>query len=222
MKKNTALLSALLFVLTLTVSGLARAQDYLVEIVLFENLDPGNDAPYSGKLYYPMTGNAIGINSPAAVSAGFRSAAGSAGMNAIVGRLNSSGRYRVIDQLAWQQPGLAAAEARAIRLSYGSPMTVYVPADAVAEDGLITALQPGVIDSSIDLKPVSTHQLDGTVTISLGKYLHIDANLVMLNETGTDSARLRQHRRMRSKEIHYLDNPRFGLLVLITPVGNGA
>jgi hypothetical protein len=28
---------------------------------------------------------------------------------------------------------------------------------------------------------------------------------------------LREHRRMRSKNLHYLDNPEFALLILITP-----
>ncbi len=32
------------------------------------------------------------------------------------------------------------------------------------------------------------------------------------------SAQLKESRRMRSKEIHYLDNPLFGMLVLITPI----
>lgn len=31
-------------------------------------------------------------------------------------------------------------------------------------------------------------------------------------------AQLKENRRMRSKEIHYLDNPEFGMLVLITPI----
>ncbi|TCS42635.1 CsiV family protein [Reinekea marinisedimentorum] len=31
-------------------------------------------------------------------------------------------------------------------------------------------------------------------------------------------AQLKERRRMRSKEIHYLDNPEFGMLVLITPI----
>lgn len=34
----------------------------------------------------------------------------------------------------------------------------------------------------------------------------------------TSAALLSENRRMRSKEIHYFDNPRFGLIVLITPI----
>ncbi|EAR08430.1 CsiV family protein [Reinekea blandensis] len=34
----------------------------------------------------------------------------------------------------------------------------------------------------------------------------------------TQSAQLKESRRMRSKQVHYLDNPEFGLLILITPI----
>jgi hypothetical protein len=33
-----------------------------------------------------------------------------------------------------------------------------------------------------------------------------------------ESARLKESRKMRSKQIHYLDNPKFGILILITPI----
>lgn len=34
----------------------------------------------------------------------------------------------------------------------------------------------------------------------------------------TKSAQLKENRRMRSRQVHYLDNPEFGLLILITPI----
>lgn len=34
----------------------------------------------------------------------------------------------------------------------------------------------------------------------------------------TKSAQLKENRRMRSQKIHYLDNPEFGMLILITPI----
>ena len=33
-----------------------------------------------------------------------------------------------------------------------------------------------------------------------------------------ESAQLKESRKMRSKKIHYLDNPKFGILILITPI----
>ncbi|MGB5299133.1 MAG: CsiV family protein, partial [Thiogranum sp.] len=37
------------------------------------------------------------------------------------------------------------------------------------------------------------------------------------SEYGVPEIRLRQQRRMRSKELHYFDHPRFGVIALITP-----
>ena len=36
-------------------------------------------------------------------------------------------------------------------------------------------------------------------------------------EYGVPEIRLKERRRMRSKELHYFDHPRFGVIALITP-----
>lgn len=85
------------------------------------------------------------------------------------------------------------------------------------------------------------YELEGTITIALARYLHTYPDLVLrrprleMDETQQNpeqeelSARdladtrilnnhsLKESRRMRSKTLHYLDNPEFGMLVLITP-----
>lgn len=84
------------------------------------------------------------------------------------------------------------------------------------------------------------YELDGQVTIILSRYLHTKSELVfrrpannenvMLSEsnrilTNMDVIEgqlllnygLHEKRRMRSKKLHYMDNPQFGMLVLITP-----
>ena len=85
------------------------------------------------------------------------------------------------------------------------------------------------------------YELEGKITVALARYLHLYTDLVlrrprlsvdpalessMQNRAlATYSADtrilnnhiLKEHRRMRSKNLHYLDNPEFGMLVLITP-----
>lgn len=85
------------------------------------------------------------------------------------------------------------------------------------------------------------YELEGKITISLSRYLHTYTDLVLrrprlsLQETGDntetpaltngqiidayilDNHRLKEHRRMRSKSLHYLDSPEFAILILITP-----
>jgi hypothetical protein len=59
----------------------------------------------------------------------------------------------------------------------------------------------------------------GLVRISLGRYLHIDTDLVQ-QTSGMEPAMIHStdHRRMRSNKLHYLDQPGFGILVIIEPV----
>jgi hypothetical protein len=85
------------------------------------------------------------------------------------------------------------------------------------------------------------YELEGKITVALTRYLHVYTDLVLrrprlsvdpqlsnsvqdafLAETSADARilnnhRLKEHRRMRSKVLHYLDNPEFAMLVLITP-----
>ena len=85
------------------------------------------------------------------------------------------------------------------------------------------------------------YELEGKITIALSRYLHTYIDLVLrrprlsadpvLNNAAEEAYLaahaadtrilnnhlLREHRRMRSKNLHYIDNPEFGVLVLITP-----
>ncbi|TDJ27917.1 MAG: hypothetical protein E2O57_05175 [Gammaproteobacteria bacterium] len=85
------------------------------------------------------------------------------------------------------------------------------------------------------------YELEGKITIVLSRYLHTFADLVLrkprveiaaeldnngenqfLSEEIPDAKILNNHplkeqRRMRSNRLHYLDNPEFSMLILITP-----
>jgi hypothetical protein len=55
--------------------------------------------------------------------------------------------------------------------------------------------------------------LDGTVKISVERYLHINLDLLL-----NGRYRFTGHRRMRSGETHYIDHPMMGALVLVSPL----
>ena len=73
----------------------------------------------------------------------------------------------------------------------------------------------------------SAPYIDGTVRVSVARYLHLDLDLQLhtrsrqeefSSEAGiTPRIRLSEQRRMRSKELHYFDHPRFGVIALIRP-----
>ena len=120
-------------------------------------------------------------------------------------RLERSAGYRPLLHLGWRQPGFDAGESRAVHVGSG---------DAGGES------------------------IDGTVRVWRARYLHVDVDFLYriggigppagpatvpasggVAEAGADAVgfRMRAQRRMRSGELHHLDHPAFGLLVLIVP-----
>lgn len=111
--------------------------------------------------------------------------------------LRASSQYRPVAHLAWRQTVFDRDRAKPVAL----------PA---------TGRQSGA-------------WVDGTVRVAVERYLHLFLDL-QLHLPQTASApedelqvhqeprfKLVEQRRMRSRELHYFDNPRFGVLALITP-----
>lgn len=61
--------------------------------------------------------------------------------------------------------------------------------------------------------------LQGQIALSRGRYLHLTLDLVY-DSQGEQRYVLRQTRRMRSNERHYIDSPKFGVIAVITPSGS--
>lgn len=141
-------------------------------------------------------------------------------------RIKASADLRLLSHLAWRQPVLGREEAQAILIQTGKQFN-------------------------------SEFELEGTISISRGRYLHARTDLFFsefeqmksrqeldwtvfeddqldfgqrewnagINQqaaTATQfvrsaTANLKQSRRMRSEELHYIDHPLFGMLVQITP-----
>lgn len=59
--------------------------------------------------------------------------------------------------------------------------------------------------------------LSGRVAMSRGRYLHLTLDLSLQPPGSAERFVLRQTRRMRSNERHYIDHPKFGVIALITP-----
>jgi len=103
-----------------------------------------------------------------------------------------------------------------------------------------TIESPDTQDSEFE-SDTSLYELEGTITIGLSRYLHTYADLVLrkprliidpsIEVSGLDQSvienlpdtrilnnhSLKERRRMRSNKLHYLDNPEFSMLILITP-----
>ena len=164
--------------------------------------------------------------------------------------LAQSRHYKVLKHLRWRQPGLSKKEAISIRVNAGEVFPLYInrqPDQSLAEIKQITENYRQALDAIDELRlndyqRIDGYPLDGTVKIYLGRYLHIETDLILtlpveakkslplprqqfIQESaesifekplGKQSYRFKTHRRMRSKELHHLDHPKFGLLINIT------
>jgi len=105
----------------------------------------------------------------------------------------------------------------------------------------LEALELEMMEKSQRENPLGLYELEGKITIALSRYLHTYVDLVLRrprllidSEPGQsvqtrdtpgysadtrilNNHSLREHRRMRSKNLHYIDSPEFGMLILITP-----
>lgn len=109
-------------------------------------------------------------------------------------RLRRARDFRVLTHLAWRQPFETGAPAIPVAVRWQDPATGEL-------------------------------RLAGSVGVDLRRYLHVAFDLAWLEELSLDAfgeetlrwAPIEQSRRMRSGETHYVDHPRVGALVRITP-----
>jgi len=214
MNKQIPRCSALLItLLALALAGPASARDYLIEIVLFETL--AGKGTTTGGLYYPKLERTLQLESEEAAQARFQPIADGLTLTDNAAAIANSSRYRVIRHFAWRQPGLDEDSAIPIRIRLGDTLPVYLPEDTKPYDDFIPASAEATPDRP---RMINTSTVDGSIKVRLGRFLHMEALLVFTDIDTRQSFRLSQNRKMRSRELHYIDNPRFGLLTRILPL----
>lgn len=191
----------------------AAARDYRIELVLFEHLT--NRPHGNGDYWLPSPRSAVTLDSDRALTEGFETYTGELDLADDADRMASSGAYRVLRHIAWQQPGLADNEAISVRIALGSPIPLWVSSAPDTEENFIPA--------SAEPRPtrtqeVTTFDVNGTVRVRLGRFLHLESRLIFTDLDEGRSYRLLEIRKMRSRELHYVDNPRFGILTRIVPI----
>ena len=199
-----ALWCALLSVATLTASAQQPTtaqvlQNYDVELLIFRTLNP-NASPEEWSMEAAAAGQRLAIPEdepspfaapePAPTTTATFPALGPAKfkLTAIADTLKRSRNYQPLAHFGWTQPGYPRGDAKYL------PINSMVPAGS---------------------------GLQGQVALSRGRYLHLTLDLVYdaPGAAGESTQRfvLRQSRRMRSNERHYMDSPRFGVVAIVTP-----
>ena len=174
-------------------------QSYDVELLIFRTLNP-NASPEEWNMEAAEAGQRLAIPEdepePAVASApppptttNFPTLApGRFKLTGIYDTLRRSRNYQPLAHFGWTQPGYPRDDARFLTINSMVP----------AGSGIV-----------------------GQVALSRGRYLHLTVDLVYdaAGAAGEPAQRfvMRQSRRMRSNERHYLDSPRFGVIAIVTP-----
>ena len=132
-------------------------------------------------------------------------------------KLNNSSKYNVLLHQSWQQTGLSNEDAVNIQIDSSE-----------------------IKNSKNNKLPILSYEkqttklnsnIQGSIKIILGRYLHIHTDLLymrlkstyrstspVLNGKAFDEFEIKSQRRMRSNELHYLDHPLLGILVIVSPI----
>lgn len=194
---------ALLMLLTLWACSLpARAETWRVDIIVFRFL---GDAEEFGRVpTAPQLRGAIELDDATRLAA--------AGIRILPAndflladhwsRLKGSPQFRPVIRLAWTQENPPSEKGPRLRLRAGEKFTL-------ADAGGLGARE--------------FQEVDGSVALHLGRYLHLDTDLLFtLGGAAPASWALDESRRMRSEELHHLDSPRLGVITKVSKVIAGA
>ena len=218
---------------------------YDVEVIIFKNLS----GPKSNELTLPVSSPARGdeildISSPASVKKAEENSylllpSEQLRLHDRVLKIVESPYYELLTHIGWRQPGLSREESLPIWIRGGK----IFGKEYVSIDNRMASLINTDDANASDLSKTTDrkiYELEGKITVSLSRYLHTYADLVLrkprLSFTDVetlespsltnnqitkayilDNYSLKEQRRMRSKSLHYIDSPEFSILVLITP-----
>ena len=136
-----------------------------------------------------------------------------------VAKLKRSSRYNVLLHQSWQQIGLDNTDAVSIGVDTSE-----------IENEDIEIFSTGHKPAKTDNKKLKS-SIQGSIKLVLGRYLHVHTDLhykrinklyrsdspALYNEK-YDEFSIKSQRRMRSNELHYIDHPLLGILVIVTPI----
>ena len=238
--RPTRVLKFIVFIATILVATAATAKDYAIEIILFANksglyetaeqfaVNQVIPAPSNGILLEEIEPEEL-ANLPNAQLPSWRPLpAGEYTLNSVAERLKKSGRYRILQHVAWRQPVVDKANSKPIQIRAGRDFSGLFPERAYR------SIEFGDTQNQSERDNFTTEvrELDGTINIVIGRYIHLYTDLVYRlprsNPTELRDALEREqilvdyavksHRRMRSRELHYVDHPLVGVLIEATPI----
>lgn len=193
--------AGLLALALLTTSTCAQAETWRVDLIVFRFLSSIEE---KGRLpQAPSLHKAIELDDVNALSAAGITVLPESefALNDEWARLKASPQFRPLVKLAWTQNDPPPAEGPRLHVISGATIR---------------------LRDEAGLGEREFREVDGSVALHLGRYLHLDTALIFTSSgEEPQSWLLEESRKMRSDEMHHLDSPRLGVLARVGKWGPG-
>ena len=149
-------------------------------------------------------------------------------MSGVYRSLKMSAEYRPLIHLSWQQPAANRRQSRHVHI------TKYEnEGDAISEKNLEKSEEPDFIENIRALEKI----IDGSIRIRSNFYLHADLELYYFRDVLDEKRefseefeqtdinykkliiKLEESRKIKLNEIHYFDNPMYGVILQVSRLG---
>jgi len=206
--------------LLLALSNPALAINYDVELVIFEhvrNTSVGSSSTY----LYPVVNRARRIPKEATEPTAPIQPLPKLRLTDDAEKIRQSGNHRLLYHGGWRQTNFDRENAPFMSIALGARQELFVePGDA--DSSYLRAFKLPPLDLDQNMTSKNTYQLFGGIKVWVGRFLHFDTRLAYTPANGKVSYKFESERRMRSRQMHYIDHSRVGILVKIFPVDETA
>jgi hypothetical protein len=206
------MIRALALLLVAAMPLVAHAERYRIDLIVF--LDKGGMTTELPKPFVaPDLSKALELDAAALAGSSIELVPDAAfGMPEVWNRLRYSKRYQPLVKLAFMQTDPTADRALPLHIHSGAPLPMAAPPASG-----ISAILPTPVTATPSMPAYQT--VDGTIALRLSRYLFLDADLVYtqpLPDGRLGSHALKEVRKMKRDELHYLDSPKLGIVAKVT------
>lgn len=226
-QRTTLLIKSLVLLAGLTIAATSHAINYDVEVIIFEHVR-NTDVGSADTLLLPVVRGAQQIP---AIQIDPNATSAAQDPNALIKPLTTlrlqdeatqireSNNHRLVYHGGWRQTDFSQEAAPYMRIAFGSSVQMFTERGD-ADSQYLNGYTSPPVNRATDQKRATT--LYGGVKVWVGRFLHFDTLLAYTPQGGTRSFAMQSERRMRSRQLHYIDNPRFGIITKIFPVDETA
>ena len=197
-----------------------HAIDYDVEVIIFEHVRDTTIGS-SDTLLIPVIRDEEVLIPETSVPGAAVQPIGELRLTEELEKIRASSNHRLMYHGGWRQGPVDKETAPYMTIALGRSFnTLAEPVDD--ESIYIRGYNNPPADLPVDLTQSQSFKLYGGIKVWVGRFLHFDTLLSYTPEGADFSFAFESERRMRSRQLHYIDHPRVGIITKIFPVDETA